>query len=91
LKRTERAMIRTMCGMKLMDRKNTDEFMDMLRLNETLDKMAIASGARWLGHVMKRDESDVLREALQFEVDGRRGRPKIHGKSKSRKKYKRLV
>jgi len=39
-------MIRTMCGMKLMDRKNTDELMDMLGLNETLDKMAIASGVR---------------------------------------------
>jgi len=48
------AMVRAMCEMKLMDRKNTDEFMDMLGLNETLDKMAIASGC------------DVLREALQF-------------------------
>jgi len=44
LRRTERAMIRTMCRMKLIDRKNTDELMDMLELNETLDKMAIASG-----------------------------------------------
>jgi len=26
-----------------MDRKNTDKLMDMLGLNETLDKMAIAS------------------------------------------------
>jgi len=25
---------------------------------------------------LRRDESDVLREALQFEVDGRRGRPR---------------
>ena len=74
LRRTERAMLRAMCGMKLMDRRNTDELMDMLGLNETLDKMAIASGVRWFGHVLRRDESDVLREALQFEVDGRRGR-----------------
>jgi len=41
LKRTERAIVRAMCGMKLMDRKNTDELMDMLRLYETLDTMAI--------------------------------------------------
>jgi len=27
-------------------------------------------------HVLRRDESDVLREALQFEVDGQRGRPR---------------
>jgi len=38
------------------------------------DKMAIASGVRWFGHVLRRDESDVLREALQFKVDGQRGR-----------------
>jgi len=43
-----------MCGMKLMDRKNTDELMDMLKLNETLDKMAIASGGRWFGRFEKR-------------------------------------
>jgi len=66
--------------------------MEMLGLNETLDKMAIASGVRWFGHVLRRDENDVLREALQFEVDGRRGDDQeIHGKSKSRKKCKRLV
>jgi len=64
---------RAMCGMKLMDRKNTDELIDMLRINETLDRMAIASGVRWFGYALRRDESDVLREALQFEVDGRRG------------------
>jgi len=67
-------MVRAKCGMKLMDRKTTDELMDMLRINETLVKMAMVSGVRWLGHVLRRDESDVLREALQFEVDGRKGR-----------------
>jgi len=36
--------------------------------------MAIESRVRWFGHVLRKDESDVLREALQFEVDGRRGR-----------------
>jgi len=27
--RTEKAMVRATCGMKLMDRKNTEELMDM--------------------------------------------------------------
>jgi len=67
-------MVRAMCGMKLMDRKSTNELMDMLELNETLDQMAIANGVRWFGHVLRRNENDVLREVLQFEVDGRRGR-----------------
>jgi len=46
LKRSKRAMIRAMWGMKLMNMKNTDELMDMLGLNETLNKMAIANGVR---------------------------------------------
>jgi len=64
-------MVRTICRMKLMDRKNTNE-LDMLGLNETLNKMTIASGVRWFGNALKRER--FLIEALQFEVDGRRGR-----------------
>ena len=30
LRRTERAMVRSMCGVKLVDRKNTEELMEML-------------------------------------------------------------
>ena len=29
LRRTERAMIQAMCGVKLLDRRNSDELMDM--------------------------------------------------------------
>lgn len=36
--RIERAMVRAMCGVKLMDKKTTDELMDKLGLNETSDK-----------------------------------------------------
>jgi len=34
----------------------------------------LASGVQWFGDVLRKDKSDVLSEALQFEVDGRRGR-----------------
>jgi len=34
----------------------------------------LTSRMRWFGHVFRRDENDVLREALQFEADGWRGR-----------------
>jgi len=44
LRRTERAMVKTICGMKLMDRKNTTELIDVLGLNETLDKTAQYDG-----------------------------------------------
>ena len=29
---------------------------------------------RWYGHVLRRDNGDILRRALDFEVVGRRGR-----------------
>ena len=47
LRRTERAMVRSMCGVKLVDRKNTEDLMKMLGFKETLDKMAQANGVRW--------------------------------------------
>ena len=37
LRRTEIAMVRLMCGVKLVDRKNMEELMEMLGLKETLD------------------------------------------------------
>ena len=44
--RTERAMIRAMCGVKLLDRRNSEELMDMLGIKESLDRMAKASSIR---------------------------------------------
>ena len=35
LGRTERAMIRAMCGVKLLDRTNSEELMDMLGIMES--------------------------------------------------------
>ena len=40
LRRTERAMVRAMCGQKIVDRKTTEEQMDMLGLKETIDRLA---------------------------------------------------
>ena len=46
LRRTERAMVRSMCRVKLVDRKNMEELMKMLGLKETLDRMAQTNGLR---------------------------------------------
>ena len=76
--RTERAMMRAMCGVKLKEKKNTKELMNMLGIAETIDMVAKGNGVRWYGHVLRRDEKDVLKKALNFKVDGkrRRGRPR---------------
>ena len=72
LRRTEKAMMKAMCGVKVIE-KRSQECMSLLGLKDTLDELAKASGVRWYGHVLKRDNDDVLRRALDFEVAGRRG------------------
>ena len=38
---------------KLVDKRNTEELMDMLGLKEAADKLARANGMRWYGHVLR--------------------------------------
>ena len=47
----------------------------MLGLNEAIDQLAMANSVCWYVHVMRREDSHVLRRALDFEVkvDGRNG------------------
>ena len=71
---TERPMIRAMCGVKLLDRRNSEELMDMLGIKESLDRMAKASSIRWYGHGLGKEDENVTVKALKFEVSGSRGR-----------------
>ena len=77
--RTQRAMVRSMCGVKLVDKKKMEDLMEMLSLKETLDRMAKANGVRWYGHVIRRDDDNILKKAMMMEVTGKRkrGRPKM--------------
>ena len=61
-----------MCGQKVVDRKTTEEQIDMLRLKETIDQLTTTNGVRWYGHVLRRDDDSVLRVALDLEVSGQR-------------------
>ena len=47
VKRTERAMR----GVKLLDRRNSEELMDILDIDECLGRMAKASRMRWYDYV----------------------------------------
>ena len=71
LRRTEKAMMRAMCGVKIIEERS-QELMSLLGLKDTLDGLARVSGVRWYGHVLRRDNDDVLRRTLDFEVAGRR-------------------
>ena len=72
LKKAERSMVRVICNVKLVDKRNTEKLMNMLRLKEAADKLARANGVRWYGHVLRRLEEDVLLKAMDHEVDGKR-------------------
>ena len=71
--------MKSMCGVKSEDRKNTEELMELLGLKETLDKMAKANGVRWYGHVIRREDDNILKKAMMMEVNGqrKRGRSKM--------------
>ena len=72
--RTEKAMMRAMYGVKIIEERRNQELMSSLGLKNTSDGLASTSGVRWYGRVLRRDNGDVLRRALDFEVAERRGR-----------------
>ena len=90
LRKTERAMVTAVCGVKLMEKNRTEDLMEMLGLKETVVQMENANGVRWYGHVLRRNNGPVLRKALEFEVKGKwkRGRRKETWKMQVEKESK---
>ena len=50
LQRTERSMVRAICGVQLKNRKISTDLMLMLGLNETIDQLAMTSSVHLYGH-----------------------------------------
>ena len=90
LRRTKRAMGKAVCGAKLIEKKRTEDLMEMLGLKETAVQMAKVNEVRWYGHVLSRDDGHALRKALEFDVRGekKRGRPKKTWKTQVEKESK---
>ena len=61
-----------MCGVKLIEKERSQELMSLLGLKDALE-LAWASGVSWYRDVLRRDNGNVLRRVLEFEVAGRRG------------------
>ena len=91
-RRTKRAMVRSMCGEKPVDRKNTENLMKMLGLKKTLDKMALANRVRCYGHVVRRDEESIVKKGMMLQVNGqrKRGRPKQNWKRQVEESLKKV-
>ena len=47
-----------------------------LGMKESLNRMAKASSMRWYGHVLRKEDENLIVKALKFEVSGSRGRLK---------------
>ena len=64
--------------------------MNWLGLEETLDRLAKPNGARWYGHVLRRDNIDGSR-AIDLGVIGRTGhwRPKVNWRGQVLNRLKR--
>ena len=73
--RIERSMVRAMCGVQLIDGRRAMDMLLALGLSETMDQLAMVSSVRCYGHVLRREDSHILRRALDFRlrVKGRKG------------------
>jgi len=72
MNRTEMSMIRWMCGVKLNERKKSEELLELLGL------MIEKSRLRWFGHVERKDDNDWVKRCITWEIEGigPRGHPK---------------
>ena len=70
LRKMERVIVRSMCGVKLVDRKNNEGRMEMLSLKKTLVLMAKVNGIRWYGCLWGDD--NFPKRALMLRVNGQR-------------------
>ena len=71
--RAEMRMVRWMCGVSLRERKTSAELRRRLGIVAIGDMMR-RSRLRWLGHVLRKDASDWVRQSMDMVVEGRRGR-----------------
>ena len=62
--RTERAMVRALCGAKLMEKKRRENLMEIMGLKEIVVQIAKTNGVRWYGHVLRKDNGHVLRKIV---------------------------
>ena len=68
LRRTAKPMMRVTCGVKLIEKRKSQELVNLLGLNNTLD-----GPARGYENVLRKYNGDVLKRALDFKAAGKKG------------------
>ena len=67
MNRTEMSMIRWMCGVKLNERKKSEELTELLGL-EPVSLMLKKSRLRWFGHVERKDDNDWVKRCIMWKL-----------------------
>ena len=73
LERTERMMVRWMCGVSLEDRKRSEDLCNLLGINCVAD-MVRRGRLRWFGHLERKSVDDWVSACRGLVVEGTRGR-----------------
>jgi len=73
LERTERMMIRWMCGVSLKDRKTNEELLGRLGI-ECVSEVVRHGRLRWFGHVERKSDADWVKTCRELQVEGVKGR-----------------
>jgi len=68
MNRTEMSMIRWMSGVKLNDRKKSEELRELLGL-EPVSLMIKKSRLRWFGHVERKFDNYWVKRCITWEVE----------------------
>ena len=69
MNRTEMSMIRWMCGVKLNERKKSEELRELLAL-EPVSLMIKKCRLVWFGYVERKDDNDWVKRCITWEVEG---------------------
>ena len=72
LERTERMMVRWMCGVSLKDRKRSEDLCNLLGINRVADVVR-RGRLRWFGHPEHKSVDDWVSSCRRLVVEGARG------------------
>ena len=73
LERTERSMVRWMCGVSLKNRKFSDELYGHLDI-ERVAEVVRRGRLRWFGHLQRKDKDDWVSSCRKFVAPGQRSK-----------------
>ena len=71
LERTERMMVRWMCGVSLKDRKRSEDLCNFLGINCVADVVR-RGRLRWFAHLERKDVDDWVSACRGLVVEGKR-------------------